>query len=176
MECVFLIIYFFTCFLCKNQFVNPQREKWQIPWLDPSWWNKTKTETLQVSPQRRFKSLSLWPQAVRIRNRESGISSCRLTVQKADRATYGVKWTIFFCLFVLFCQAGEEKQKKEIRCGSVGHHRSERKPTPPWRRKRKTTTNTDTHEHTAQKEVLISNFSLLLFHCNNTVGMSQCCS
>lgn len=58
-----------------------------------------------------FKRPPLWPQAVCIRS-ASLVSQVADLLYKADRAIYGVKWTIFFCLFVLFSQAGEEKQKR----------------------------------------------------------------
>lgn len=94
---------------------------------------------------------------------ESWVSGVADLLYEADRATYGVKWTIFFCLFVLFCQAGEEKQKKK---SDVTVARKQQQPLQQQ------------HQHTwtqsAKRSVFNIQCLLLLIHCNNTGWMYQC--
>lgn len=58
----------------------------------------------------------LVPKAARIRA-ESLVSQVANLLYKADKAIYGVKWTLFFCLFSFAKRV--RKNEKEIRCGSI---------------------------------------------------------
>ena len=127
------------------------------------------------------KQASLWPQAVCIRA-ASLVSQVADLLYKADRAIYGVKWTIFFCLFVLFCQAGEEKQKRN----QMWQHRHRRLKKKKKKKKKRnphhhdnwkttTTTNTNTHEHRAQRKNVF-NIQFFLFICSIVTTQYGCIS
>lgn len=122
-----------------------------------------------------FQSLLQWPRAVCIRA-TSLVSQVADLLYKADRAIYGVKWTIFFCLFVLFCQAGEEKQKRN-QMWQHCHRRVKNKNNPHhyenWKQRQQRQHQQQQHMNTEhEKEMfLISNF---FFYCSNATIQYGC--
>lgn len=60
----------------------------------------------------KLKSRLLWPRAACI-GAASLVSRVAELRYKADKAIYGVKWTIFFCLYVFVLPSGWGKTKKK---------------------------------------------------------------